>query len=167
MPRARGAAGERLPLRAEPDQQGLASAASLAGGESRARAATPATRDLSHAVHDGYEPTHRAEPEQRDRGRRRPCRRSSQPTPDGELTPILAPFPREREVLCQRGALSAGLMAPSGGTIRAARRGDARASRRRRPSGAPSGGSRHSRRSCVPPHCRVPLRRSRRPPRAR
>jgi hypothetical protein len=44
--------------------------------------------------------------------------------------------PPEREVVCQRGTSSPRLMGPTAWAIRAARRGDARASRRRRPSGA-------------------------------
>ena len=88
------AAGDRRRPPAGLDQPRRASAAPLGGAESRARAARPATRCLSHPARGGYEPAHRAEPEERDRGRRRPCRRSSQPSPGGELTPILAPFRR-------------------------------------------------------------------------
>ena len=80
------------------DQLRQASAAPLGGGESRARAVTPAARGLSHAARGGYEPAHPAEPEQRDRGRRRPCRRSSQASPDEEVTPILAPFTSAAEL---------------------------------------------------------------------
>ncbi len=69
------------------DQLRQASAAPLGGGESRARAVTPAARCLSRAARGDYEPAHRAEPEQRDRGRRRPCAGSSQPSPNGEVTP--------------------------------------------------------------------------------
>ncbi len=84
------AAGDKRRPPAGLDQPRQASAAPLGGGESRARAVTPAVRGLSHAARGGYEPAHPAEPEQRDRGRRRPCRRSSQPSPDEEVTPILA-----------------------------------------------------------------------------
>src|SRR6266508_1558722 len=76
------AAGDKRRPPAGLDQLRKASAAPLGGGESRARAVTPAARGLSHAARGGYEPAHPAEPEQRDKGRRGPCRRSSQPSPD-------------------------------------------------------------------------------------
>jgi hypothetical protein len=69
VPRGTGAAGERPPPRAGPGQQDVASVGPPGGAESRARAATPA-----------------------EEGEDQPCRRSSQPSPDGEVTPILAPF---------------------------------------------------------------------------
>jgi hypothetical protein len=46
----------------------------------------------SPAGRGGYERARQTEPAQRGRGTRRPCRRSSQPSPHGEATPILAPF---------------------------------------------------------------------------
>jgi hypothetical protein len=59
---------------------------------SRARAAAPTARRLSHANRDGYEQARRARPAQRGRETRKPCRRYSQPSPQEEATDILAPF---------------------------------------------------------------------------
>src|SRR6266508_2876201 len=86
------AAGDRRRPPAGLDQLRQASAAAPGVGGCRARGATPAARCLLRAGRGGYEPAHRARPEERGRGRRRPCRRSSQSSPDGEVTPILAPF---------------------------------------------------------------------------
>jgi hypothetical protein len=78
---ATSAAGDKLLVAL--DQPCRASAAQPADPGSRARAATPAARRLSHAGRGGYEPAHRAEPAQQGRGTRRPFRRSSQPSPQG------------------------------------------------------------------------------------
>jgi hypothetical protein len=86
------AADGRLRLPVAPDQTCRASAARPAAAGSRARGAASAARCPSHAGRGGCEQAHRTEPAQRGRGTRRPCRRSSQPSPQGEATPILAPF---------------------------------------------------------------------------
>ena len=86
------AADERLRRPAMPGQPCRASAAQPAGAGSRARAATRAAQCPSRPDRAGYEQARRAEPERRDRGRRRPCRRSSQPSRSEATTPILAPF---------------------------------------------------------------------------
>jgi hypothetical protein len=76
---AMSAGGGTLLPPAAPDQPSGASVVRPAGAGSRARGATPAARRLSHADPDGYAQARRAEPALRDRGRKRPCRRSSQP----------------------------------------------------------------------------------------
>jgi hypothetical protein len=48
--------------------------------------------EFAHPTRDGYAQARRAEPARRGRGTKRPCRRSSQPSPHGEATRILAPF---------------------------------------------------------------------------
>jgi hypothetical protein len=64
----------------------------------RASAARPAAaRRLSRAGPGGYEQARQAEPAPRDRGTRRPCRRSSQSSRQEEATSILAPFRRPEE----------------------------------------------------------------------
>jgi hypothetical protein len=72
-------------------------AARPAGAESRARAAAPTARRLSHANRDGYEQARRARPAQRGRETIKPCRRYSQPSPQEEATAILAPFTLAKE----------------------------------------------------------------------
>jgi hypothetical protein len=78
--------------RARPDQPCRTSAARPADAESRARGAAPTARNPSDASRDGYAEVRQAEPARRGRGRRRPCRRSSQPRRRRETTRILAPF---------------------------------------------------------------------------
>src|SRR5262249_32624684 len=78
---------ERPRRPAVPGQPFRGSAARPDGAGLRVRVATQAARRLSRPGHAGYERARPAELERRDRGRRRPCRRSSHPH---------APTPRHR-----------------------------------------------------------------------
>src|SRR5207244_6844456 len=80
---ATSAAGGTLPLQVGLDQPSEVPAARPAGAGSRACAAAPTARRLSHASHDGYEQARRAAPARRGRETRKPCRRYSQPSLQG------------------------------------------------------------------------------------
>src|SRR5262249_9608232 len=76
---APAAAGDGRPLRPTVAGQPIRdSAAQPVGARSRARAAAPAARHLSHPGRAYYEQARPAQPERRGRGTRRPYHRSSQ-----------------------------------------------------------------------------------------